>query len=239
MAGFVGDARQWCKFEKRVSKLFARYRVDVFHTIDVRRSDADFDGWTVDRKLEFLDDFHAIVNDTLLSGVASVIRDDDYRYYSGLHWPKKTRRDSKYGILFRGCFAQIIDVVGHLPNAHEPRLNIVLEDGHKNAADAVRIYNWTQTRLGQRRALSGLTFANKQDCLPLAAADLLAYIAWGQEVRQKPIGTLNRPSKTDASYRNNLFRVELIRDSLDSLHEQAIQFAQERLSFGGPRLSDE
>src|SRR6266849_5185123 len=117
MAGFVGDARQWRKFEKRASKLFARYRVDVFHTIDVRRSDADFEGWTVDRKLEFLDDFHAVVNDTLLSGVASFIRDDDYKYYLGLHWPKKTRRDSKYGVLFRGCFAQIIDVVGHVPNA--------------------------------------------------------------------------------------------------------------------------
>src|SRR5258708_7110725 len=142
MAGFVGDARQWRKFEKRVSKLFVRFRVDVFHTIDVRRSDADFEGWTVDRKLEFLDEFQHLVNETLLGGVASVIRQDDYQYYSGLSWPRKTRCDSKYGILFRGCLAQIVDLVGHLPSAREPRLNIVLEDGHKNAGDAVRIYKW-------------------------------------------------------------------------------------------------
>jgi hypothetical protein len=43
MAGFVGDARQWRKFEKRAGKLFKRFRVDVFHTIDVRRTDKDFD----------------------------------------------------------------------------------------------------------------------------------------------------------------------------------------------------
>jgi hypothetical protein len=49
MAGFVGDERQWRKFEKRSGKLFKRYRVDIFHTIDVRRGDADFKGWTVDR----------------------------------------------------------------------------------------------------------------------------------------------------------------------------------------------
>jgi hypothetical protein len=44
MAGFVGDARQWRKFEKRAAKLFRRFRVDVFHTIDVRRTDKDFAG---------------------------------------------------------------------------------------------------------------------------------------------------------------------------------------------------
>jgi len=42
MAGFVGDASQWRKFEKRAGKLFKRFRVDVFHTIDVRRTDKDF-----------------------------------------------------------------------------------------------------------------------------------------------------------------------------------------------------
>ncbi|MFZ0124569.1 MAG: hypothetical protein WAL48_10335, partial [Xanthobacteraceae bacterium] len=43
IAGFVGNARQWRKFEKRATKLFARFRVDVFHTIDVRHSDKDFE----------------------------------------------------------------------------------------------------------------------------------------------------------------------------------------------------
>jgi hypothetical protein len=228
MAGFIGDARQWRKFEKRIGKLFSRYRVDVFHAIDVRRSDDDFEGWTVDRKMEFLDEFQHIINETLLGGVIAVIRRDDYDYYCGLNWPSKTRRDSKYGLLFRGCFAHIIDVVGHLPHAYEPRLRVVLEDGHKNAADVTRIYDWAQDRLGPRRALSGLAFDNKRTCLPLAAADLLAYSAWGEMVGQKPIGTLTGPSKSAASYRTNLARVDLIRDSLDSLQERAIQITQGR-----------
>ena len=225
MAGFVGDARQWRKFEKRVGKLFKRFRVDVFHTIDVRRTDKDFEDWKVDRKIKFLDEFQHIINDTLESGVASFIRDDDYKYYSGLNWPKITRRDSKYGILFRACLSQFIDTVGHIPLEKEPRLHVVLEDGHNNAEDAVRIYNWAQNRIGQARALAGLTFDNKKTCLPLAAADLFAYSAWGAEVGQKPIGTPKKPPKSEASYRGNYFRVVLNRDSLDSLHEQAIVFA--------------
>ena len=48
MAGFFGDTRQWRKFEKRTGKLFKRFKVDIFHTIDVRRTDKDFAGWSVD-----------------------------------------------------------------------------------------------------------------------------------------------------------------------------------------------
>ncbi len=238
MAGFVGNARQWRKFEKRAGRLFKRFRVDVFHTIDVRRTDKDFGGWKVDRKIEFLDEFQHIINDTLESGVASFIRQDDYQYYCDLNWPKGTRRDSKYGILFRACLSQIIDTVAHIPLAKEPRLHIVLEDGHKNAEDTVRIYNWSKGRIGQSRALAGLTFGNKKNDLPLAAADLFAYSAWGQRVGQKPIGEPRKPSKSDASYRKNYFRVELIRDSLDSLHEQAIVFASDR-SASAPSASQE
>jgi hypothetical protein len=46
MGGFIGDARQWRKFEKRDGKLFKRFRVDVFHAVDVRRGHKDFKGWT-------------------------------------------------------------------------------------------------------------------------------------------------------------------------------------------------
>ncbi len=151
MAGFVGDARQWRKFEKRVAKLFARFRVDVFHTIDVRRTDKDFATWRVDRKIEFLDEFQHIINETLESGVSSFIRDDDYAYYCGLDWPKRTRRDSKYTILFRACLSQIIDTVLTVDRwairENSPHLHIVLEDGHKNAADAVCLYNFARQRM--------------------------------------------------------------------------------------------
>jgi hypothetical protein len=64
MAGFVGDARQWRKYEKRTSKLFKRCGVDTYHAIDVRRGDGDFKGWIVDQKIEFWDEFQHIINET-------------------------------------------------------------------------------------------------------------------------------------------------------------------------------
>jgi hypothetical protein len=89
--------------------------------------------------------------------------------------------------MFRACLAQIVDVVGHIPQAKEPRLHVVLEDGHNNAEDAVRNYKWVQERVTQaRRALAGLSLSNKKDCLPLAAADHFAYTAWGEKAGQTP-----------------------------------------------------
>jgi hypothetical protein len=228
MAGFLGNDRQWRNFEKRASKLFARFRVDIFHTIDVRRSDKDFEGWSVDRKIEFLDEFQHIINDALEGGVASIIKDADYKYYLSLPWPRKARRDSKYGILFRACLSQTVETVSNIQNAWEPRLHTVVEDGARNAGDVVRIYDWIKSRVRAPRGVAGLTFDSKKTCLPLAAADLFAYSAWGQEVGQKPIGVPRKPIKSEASYKGNFWRVEVNRNTLDRLHEQAVRLANER-----------
>jgi hypothetical protein len=226
IAGYIGDDRQWRKYQKRTSKLFARYRVSVFHAIDVRRGHGDFKGWSVDRKLEFFDDFQHIINETLENGVAAFIREEDYKYYVRLNWPPKTRWDSKYTIMLRACLAHCVDVVGHIPNLKEPRLHVVIEGGHNNVEDARRSYNWVRDRLPStnRRALAGLALGDK-GALPLAAADNFAYTAWGDKVGQKKLGVLKRPSKSDASYRGNACWIDLNRDTLNSLHEQAIQIA--------------
>jgi hypothetical protein len=111
-----------------------------------------------------------------------------------------------------------------------------LEGGHNNAEDAVRSYKWVQERLGPRRALAGLTFSNKKDCLPLAAADQFAYTAWGEKSGQKPIGVPKKPPKSESSYRGNMFWIDMNRDSLNGLHEQAIRIAHGAPASLSPEL---
>jgi hypothetical protein len=92
----------------------------------------------LDRKIEFLDEFQHIINETLESGVAAFLRHEDYRYYCGLNWPKKPRRESKYAILFRACLAQVIDTVGHIPLGQEPRLRDSFGQSLVGSSRAVR-----------------------------------------------------------------------------------------------------
>jgi hypothetical protein len=226
MAGFLGDVRQWHKFEKRSAKLFSRFRVDVFHTVDIKRTDGDFVGWSVDRKIEFIDEFHHIINETLERGFAAILRTDVYDYYSKLLWPKKARKESKYCILFRAIAAAAIDTpvqVPHWEHGDEAWLNIVLESGHPNAGDALRLYNLSKERFVSAKALAGLTFVSKKDCLPLAAADLFAYNAYGIEIGAKPVGQSKGPIKAEASYPGHMYRIVLKRETMDALHQQSIE----------------
>jgi hypothetical protein len=234
MAGFLADARQWRKFEKRTTKLFARYRVDIFHTIDVKRTDKDFEGWTVDRKIEFLDEFHHIINETTEMGYAAILLEKDYQYYLSLPWPAKARKDARYTLLFRACMADAIDGVlsiERLREQREPRLTVVLESGGPNPGDVTRLYDSFKKRFGavSNRILAGLTFEDKADCLPLAAADLFAYSVHAQETGAKPIGVPKKPLKSDKSYPGHLHRIPLIPDVLLSLHEQALKIASGNL----------
>ncbi len=231
MAGYVGDDRQWRKFQKRVVKLFGRFRVDIFHTIDVRRTDKDFEGWPVDKKIEFLDAFQHIANETLEHGVAAILSYADYAYYKGLAWPKGVRWDSQYGILFRACLAQAVDstlLIDRWVSGSEPILRVVLEDGARNSGDAERLYNFFRSKFASAPgALAGLSFAKKGECLPLAIADLFAYSAWGREVGQKPLGAAKKPTKSEASYRGNVYRIGIDRNTLDGLFKQALELSSQ------------
>ena len=129
----------------------------------------------MDKKIEFLDEFHHVINETVEIGFSAFIRSEDYGYYRGLLWPKKAKTDSLYGILFRASLGAVIDAVTRVQRwaeRDEPKLNIVLESGHKNAP------------------------GTKPDCLPLAAADLFAYSVFGTETQAKPLGRAKKGGKS-------------------------------------------
>jgi hypothetical protein len=225
MAGFVGSVAQWRKYEKRVGKLFRRSRVDVFHAIDVRRGDKDFKGWTVDRKVKFLDEFYHIINETVELGVISILKEADYKYYLELFRPRKAKAASRYAILFRSCLAALIERSSQkedwTKNIH--KLGIVVEDGCVNVNDAVRLHKEFSVRNeSYKKMMPTITFASKQGCLPIASVDLYAYSVYGMETGQKPVGTLKSTSKADSSYRGNIWHNPVRRDILDVFHKDEI-----------------
>ena len=232
MSGVVASARRWRSYEKRTRKLFAKYRVKTFHATDVRRGSGDFEGWTVDKKIKFLDEFGTIINETAELMFNAVMLRADYQFYCKLDWPKG-RKNSEYAILGRAVAAAAIDGVANVPAIKagaEPNLHLVFESGHDNSGDIVRVYDEIVRHVGSNKAMSSLSFQDKASSLPLAAADYQAYTCYRLETNAKPIGLLKGPSKADAAYRKNCFRIPLGRRTLLALNQQAKDLARKGVS---------
>ena len=110
MAGYVGDEQQWQEFNARVRKLFAEFGVREFHLVDLRHSDRDFAGWSINKKIQLTDELQHIANETLESGITVFLSEDTYqKHYCSLDWPRRAQRDTKYCILFRACAGFMLD----------------------------------------------------------------------------------------------------------------------------------
>ena len=95
MAGYLGDEQQWQEFNVRVGELFSECGVRQFHLVDLRHSDRDFAGWSIDKKIHLTDELQHIANEPLEIGVTTFLRDETYqKHYCSLDWPRKAQRDS-------------------------------------------------------------------------------------------------------------------------------------------------
>jgi hypothetical protein len=236
MAGYVADARQWHKFEKRTAKLFRRYSVDVCHAIDLKRGDGAFRGWPVDKKITFIDELGHIKNETIELGLVCVLKNADYQeFYADRARPRKVIKDSKYAVLFRATLGGLIQGIAQTNRWREinksPRLRVVLEGGHVNAADALRLYEFCRLKFGNR-AFAGFALESKSDCLPLAACDMLAYGAYQVETGGKRIGDARGPLKSASSFRGNTQKHRIDQHALNGLYLQSIEMYEEKQKFG-------
>ena len=221
MAGHVADARQWREYERQTNRLFHKNGVTKFHAIDVRRGRGCFKGWSVDRKIEFLDDYQNIINKTTEMAVFSIISEEDYGWYRCIErTDRKIIIESKYAILFRTVMSVMLfetPKVHRWRGLHNPSLYVVVEQGHPNCGDVNRFYNEACKSYPESKALKGLVFQPKDGNLPLAASDLLAYATFKDYSNAKDIGVLRRPSKAAASYRGTTYGRRIDRQDLLTL----------------------
>jgi hypothetical protein len=143
MAGHLGNADQWKSFDAAWKALLHSEGITSCHAKDLRHSAKEFKGWSRERRETFEAKANKIIADNLQFGLIAVMRDDDYRQiYKRPANPYKLRQDSKYGLLFRGCLQQIEYAVTQniFPPAPDLRLDFILEQGHDNTGDVLRLF---------------------------------------------------------------------------------------------------
>lgn len=176
VAGFIANTEQWAGYERDLAALMKEYGVKVFHAKDLRQRKGDFKNWPEGKRARFNSRFLKLADDYLACGLAMILHTRDYKnIYRSAIFPRKARPDTGYGLCVRNALLKSILFMADR-RADWP-LNVVMEMGHKNIGDALRVYEETKNHLMPKysNALGYISVGSKRDCLPLAMADSLAY----------------------------------------------------------------
>jgi hypothetical protein len=112
MASFLGTARQWELFGRRLHGLQHRNGFTIFHATEFKNKTGEFAGWSDWKCLDLVHDLTVLVRDNLTEGVT--IHLERLRYeeeYRKPPIPKRMSLDSQYGVCFRACMAHLIAIV--------------------------------------------------------------------------------------------------------------------------------
>jgi hypothetical protein len=175
MAAYVGHAYQWVRFEKKLSRIKSKYDFTIFHAKDFKGRTGEFKGWSIEKCDFLIADLMDLVRYNLTEGIVTSLSRDRYvNEYLAPPIPKKFRHDSQYGACFRVCLGRLIGLMENRNN--RDRINIVIEDGHVNVHDCLRIFKDISDRwkLLGADVLGTFTVAKKHECAPLMVADMLA-----------------------------------------------------------------
>lgn len=184
MAGYVGHSGQWRKFDKKWVRTLSKLELTHFHAKDFIRRRGEFKGWDATQSLKLIDRIDDICRRHGLFGFVASLRNSDYdEFYIGEGRPRKIQADSRYGLCFRLCMMFLPEMIKHIVGDKEVTLHIVMESGHKNAGDVVRIFDLFKKQASPEfaRMAGTLTFADKKECYGIQAADSLAFSAFRVE----------------------------------------------------------
>ena len=190
LSALLGHVRQWDIFGRRIRDIQRRHGFRVFHAKDLRRYGGEFKGWTEVKGRALVAEIADAIRDNLNEAVSASLPAKLYREeYRGRPSPPRMRLDSQYGVCFRVILANLVEIIRKDGKRH--RLNVVLEDGHANVRDAVRIFQeWrdVEVRSGNWGFLGKIEVEKKNARMELMVADFVAHAIYLSEARLRAGG---------------------------------------------------
>lgn len=173
LAGYVARDTEWVAFEQDVETWFTEFGVRALHAKELHDTLGEFAGWPVLKKQAFVSRICQARNPHAIKGVSVGTAKDKYAAWR--------RSSGKTGILtpYAFSFNAILDHLlrdteaGRL--AHAEGMRFVIELGHENNPDAVRVFQEVREKLGLADVLRDITFVSKNDCRAIQLADLWAF----------------------------------------------------------------
>ena len=105
MAAFLGEAREWQLFQRRLRNLQDKERFDIFHGKEIR-------SYGSAKGMKIVHGLTELVRDTLTEGVCMQLPYDRYlTEYRQSVTPKGISLDSQYGVCFRILLSHIVNLL--------------------------------------------------------------------------------------------------------------------------------
>ena len=142
VAGYLAEEAKWSAFEKCWAALLKQFNVDRFHMKDLRNlRHKRYKHLSRANRLELLTNLIDATAEAALLGTIGYLRPCDYQAVTDQKF--RSRYGSAYGILITLSLLKLDSVL--LNQIREPdTIRVFLEEGHANAADALRLLQYWQ-----------------------------------------------------------------------------------------------
>jgi Protein of unknown function (DUF3800) len=174
-AFYVANGEQWFNFEQAWTTVLRKpeFDIKVFHATDYANSWGEFKGWDNDKKLALAKCLFPLLfpPNTWIGQGYGVVNQDWTDTIKGHH-----RLKALMGKPYMLCVQRLLEILLQYVSmlVPEQRVAVFFEDNEFEGEITALWDNWIKKHDPQERLIS-LNFGNKNDLVPLQAADFLAY----------------------------------------------------------------
>jgi hypothetical protein len=186
VAGYISTPERWRVFERDWKESLDAYGIDHFRMADYESRHGLFRHWPNEKRVPRLRKLISIINRHIEFSIGSVFPSDVYEAGA------RPRSSLPFVIAARSCLARTVEFMraSSLPKP----IAFVFERGTQGSGEVLHAYNELDADMLRMWTVGPLAFDDKKRCLPLQAADILAYELHKEIPRHR--GTDKRPSRT-------------------------------------------
>lgn len=191
VAGYIATADEWISFDSEWRTALTEFKIPFFHMSEFANRASSYRDWTKKEREQRFDRLVNIINAHVLGSVAVTI--PRLEFASALGGDSKKVPSGPYGLAATQLLASAPKL---LPSGADHWINYVFDIGSPGIGEIQQRFKRfmkTRQRIAQRLHVSGITFGDKDNFIPLQAADILAYELY----RYAPqfLGTNTRPPR--------------------------------------------
>jgi hypothetical protein len=241
MGALVGRINQWVHFNREWEKMLRQNGIEYFHTKKWKDSDGPFKGWNRANKAALIVRASDILRDTTSFGVSVKVRQQDYEEnYKLGERPKKIPLDTMYGLCFRYLADFITNMAARTFEGEDVENSFILESGHKNAGDAIRIFNQLKNGADNPGIFRSIIFEGKKNQYGVQGADLVSHTTFlAEREDESELDLTEFPEGGNLADAQNLlkrngpiFRGVLSPEALRMIKASKLAWEKERIEFG-------